>query len=75
MRSSAWIWLFSSTESTTAWAGGVPPSDPEVAVRAAKAEAEVYAAQHHPSAPDEARAAKEDGKGLGGNVKDMLGLP
>ena len=62
-------------EITTEWAGGVPPSSVERTVRAAKAEAEAYAAQHHASKPDEARAAQDADKGVGGKVKDMLGLP
>ncbi len=40
-----------SGEITTEWAGGVPPYSVERAVHAAKAEAEAYAAQHHPGAP------------------------
>ena len=64
-----------SGEITTEWAGGVPPASVEVAVRGAKAEAEAYAAQHHASKPEEARAAREEGKGLGGALKDILGLP
>ena len=64
-----------SGEITTEWAGGVPPRNPEVTVRAAKTEAEAYALQHHASKPDEARAAKAEGKGLGGALKDALGLP
>ena len=57
------------------WADGVPPASVEIAVRGAKADAEAYVAQHHPSKPDEARAAKEDNKGIGGALKDVLGLP
>lgn len=64
-----------SGEITTEWAGGVPPASVETAVRGAKAEAEAYAAQHHASKPEEARAAKKEGKGLGGTLKDILGLP
>lgn len=64
-----------SGEITTDWANGVPPSNVEVVVRGAKAEAEAYAAQHHASQPEEARAAKEQSKGFGGIVKDVLGLP
>jgi hypothetical protein len=64
-----------SGDITTDWAGGVPPSSVERCVRAAKSEAEAYAAQHHPSKPDEARAAQQENKGLGGAVKDALGLP
>ncbi len=64
-----------SGEITTEWAGGEPPSSPEVTVRAAKAEAEAYAEQHHASKPDEARAAQQESKGLGGALKDVLGLP
>ncbi len=60
---------------TTDWADGVPPSNPELTVMAAKAEAEAYAAQHHPSKPEEARARQHAEKGLGGTLKDMLGLP
>jgi hypothetical protein len=64
-----------SGEITTEWAGGVPPASVEIVVRGAKAEAEAYAAQHHASKPEEARAAKEKGKGIGKVVKDALGLP
>ena len=64
-----------SGEITTDWAGGVPPGSVEIVVRGAKAEAEAYAAQHHASKPEEARTAKEEGKGLGGALKDVLGLP
>ena len=64
-----------SGDITTDWAGGVPPSSVERTVRAAKTEAEAYAAQHHPSKPDEARAAQQDSKGLGGTLKAALGLP
>ncbi len=64
-----------SGEITTDWADGVPPASVEIAVRGAKADAEAYVAQHHPSKPDEARAAKEDDKGLGGALKSVLGLP
>lgn len=64
-----------SGEITTEWAGGVPPQSAERTVHAAKAEAEAYAAQHHPDAPAQAQAAKEEDKGLGGTLKDMLGLP
>ena len=64
-----------SGEITTEWAGGVPPSSVERTVRAAKTEAEAYAAQHHPSAPGEAQASKEDDKSIGGALKSMLGLP
>ncbi len=64
-----------SGDITTDWAGGVPPDSVERTVKAAKTEAEAYAAQHHPSKPDEARAAQQDGKGLGGALKDVLGLP
>ena len=62
-------------EITTAWAGGVAPSSPEVTVRAAKADAEAYVAQHEGSKPSEAQASKEDNKGVGGFLKDALGLP
>ena len=64
-----------SGEITTAWAGGVPPASVERTVRAAKTEAEAYAARHHASKPEEARAAQEADKGIGGTLKDMLGLP
>ena len=64
-----------SGEIRTEWAGGVPPASPEVAVRAAKTEAEAYVAQHEPSKPAEAQAVAEDSKGIGGALKDMLGLP
>ena len=64
-----------SGEITTDWAGGVPPPSVEIAVRGAKAEAEAYAAQHHASVPEQARAANENGKGLGGALKDIIGLP
>ena len=64
-----------SGEIRTEWAGGVPPASPEVTVRAAKTEAEAHVAQHDPSKPAEAQAAAEDNKGLGGALKDMLGLP
>lgn len=64
-----------SGEITTEWAGGVPPANAERTVRAAKTEAEAYAAIHHASKPDEARAAREEEKGLGGTLKDILGLP
>ena len=64
-----------SGEITTEWAGGVPPSSVDIAVRGAKADAEAYVAQHHSSKPDEARAAKEDDKGLAGALKTVLGLP
>ena len=62
-------------EITTEWAGGVPPSSPEVTVRAAKADAETYVAQHEDSRPSEAQASKEGNKGVGGFLKDALGLP
>ena len=64
-----------SREITTEWARGETPSSPEDTVREAKAEAEAYVARHHPSKPDEARQSKADNKGLGGALKDMLGLP
>ena len=64
-----------SGEITTGWANGVPPGSAERTVSAAKQEAEAYAAQHHASKPEEARAAQEADKGLGGTLKDMLGLP
>ncbi len=64
-----------SGEIRTEWAGGVPPASPEVTVRAAKTEAEAHVAQHEPSKPAEAQAAAEDNKGIGGALKDMLGLP
>lgn len=60
---------------TTHWAGGVPPSDPEGVVRAAKAEAEAHAAHHSPDAPAEAQASKRDNKSLGDTLKGALGLP
>ena len=44
-------------------------------VRAAKADAEAYVAQHEGSKPSEAQASKEDNKGVGGFLKDALGLP
>ncbi len=55
-----------SGEITTEWAGGQPPSSPEVTVRAAKTDAEAYAKQHHASKPEEARAAQQENQGLGG---------
>ncbi len=64
-----------SGEITTHWAGGVPPASVERTVAAAKTEAEAFAEQHHPDAPGKAQAAKEQNKGLGGTLKDMLGLP
>ncbi len=64
-----------SGEITTEWAGGVPPHGVERTVHAAKAEAEAYAAQHHPGAPGEAQAAKDRDKELGGTLKDLLGVP
>ena len=64
-----------SGEITTDWAGGTPPASVERAVKAAKTEAEAYAAQHHPSKPDEARAANAEKQGLAGTVKSVLGLP
>ena len=64
-----------SGEITTDWAGGVPPANPETTVRAAKADAEAHVAQHGaPSAPDEAQQGQER-KGLGGAIKDALGMP
>ena len=64
-----------SGEITTDWANGVPQGNVEIAVRGAKAEAEAYAAQHHASKPEEARVAKQESKGFGAAVKDVLGLP
>ena len=64
-----------SGEITTEWANGVPPDSVEIAVRGAKTEAEAYAAQHHASKPEEARVAREESKGIGGALKDVLGLP
>ena len=62
-------------EITTDWAGGTPPASVERTVRAAKTEAEAYAAQHHASKPDEARAADAEEGGLGTTLKSVLGLP
>ena len=62
-------------EITTEWADGTPPNNPEIVVRNAKADAEAYVAQHEPSRPAEAQASKEDDKGVGGALKDALGLP
>ena len=64
-----------SGEITTHWAGGTPPASVERTVAAAKAEAEAYAAQHHGEAPEKARTEQQETKGIGGTIKDALGLP
>jgi hypothetical protein len=49
------------------------PTDERHRIGFAEAKAEAYAAQHHASKPDEARAAQD--KGIGSALKDMVGLP
>ena len=62
-------------EITTEWANGVPPDSVERTVLAAKKEAEAYAAEHHSGVPAEARAKRDQDRGLGDTLKDMIGLP